>query len=127
MDVVRLHVFWLTGVPRQLPQRLNPDVRNGRTKVVGHRSAAAVADVSQMLRKTNRQGPGSLTTTAEVTRPTGDGIYQVVALTRKRPLDGRVTIGSSDGGVSAHVGACLAPNSKHWFTTSPPPSSHCHS
>ena len=62
-----------------------------------------------MLRETKRKGPGSLTNTDEAARLTGDGIYQVVALTRKRPLDGHVTIGTSDGGVREQMGGmpCL--------------------
>ena len=57
----------------------------------------------------NREGPGSLTNIDEVARLTGDGICQVVALTRERPLHRHVTIGTSNGGVSAQVGACLTP------------------
>ena len=64
-----------------------------------------------MLRETNREGPGNLTNRDEVTRLTGDGIYQVVVQTRESPLDGHVTIGTSDGGVSARMGACFAPGS----------------
>ena len=70
---VRLHVFSLKGVPMQLPQPFNSDVRNGmtgRVKVLGYRFAAVVADVGQMLRETNREGPGSLTNMNEVTRLT---------------------------------------------------------
>ena len=96
----------------QLPQSFNSDVCNGmigRVNVLGYRLAALVADVSQMLRKTNREGPGCLTNIDEVTRLTGDGIYQVVALTRESPLDVHVTIGTSNGGVSAQVGACFVP------------------
>ena len=57
----------------------------------------------------NHDGPGSLTNIDEVARLTGDGIYQVVALTRESPLDRHVTVGTSDGGVSAQVGVCLTP------------------
>ena len=57
----------------------------------------------------NREGPGSLTNIDEVARLTGDGICQVVALTRERPLHRHVTIGTSNGGVSMQVGTCLAP------------------
>ena len=95
----------------QLPQAFNSDVCNGmtgRVKVLGYRLAEVVADVSQMLRKRNREGPGCLTNIDEVTRLTGDGIYQVVALTHESPLDRHVTIGTSNGGVSAQKGACLA-------------------
>ena len=53
--------------------------------------------------------PGSLTNIDEVARLTGDGIYQVVALTRESPLDRHATVGTSDGGVSAQVGTCLTP------------------
>ena len=35
----------------------------------------------------------------------------VVALTREGPLDVNLTFGTSDGGVGAQVGACLAPAS----------------
>ena len=63
----------------------------------------------QMFRKTNREGPGSLTNIDEVARLTGDGIYQVVTLTRESPLDRHVTVGTSDGGVSAQVRTCLTP------------------
>ena len=69
----------------------------GKVKVLGYRFAAVVADVSQMLRKTNREGPGNLTNIDEVARMTGDGIYQVVAPTRESRLDGHVTIGTSNG------------------------------
>ena len=51
----------------------NADVRNGmtgRVKVLGYRFAAVVADVGQMLRETNREGPGSLTNIDEDTRLT---------------------------------------------------------
>ena len=87
---VRLHVFSPKGVPMQLPQAFNSDVCNGmtgRVKVLGYRLAEVVADVSQMLRKRNREGPGCLTNIDEVTRLTGDGIDQVVALTHESPLD----------------------------------------
>ena len=106
LDDVRLHVFSLKGVPMQLPQSFNSDVRNGMTgriNVLGYRLAALVADVSRC------EGPGCLTNIDEDTRLTGDGIYQVVALTRESPLDVHVTIGTSNGGVSAQVGACFAP------------------
>ena len=63
--------------------------------MVGYRLAVVVADVSQMLRKTNCEGLGSLTNIDEVARLTGDGIYQVVVLTRESPLDGHVTLGAS--------------------------------
>ena len=53
----------------------------GRVKVLGYRHAAVVADVIQMLRKTNHKGPGSITNIDEVARLTGDGVYQVAALT----------------------------------------------
>ena len=62
--------------------------------MLGYRFAAAMADVSQMLRKMNREGPGSLTNTDDVARLTGDGIYQVVVLTGESPLDGHVTTGT---------------------------------
>ena len=39
----------------------------------------------------------------QVARLTGDGIYQVVALTCESPLDGHMTIRTSNGGVSAPV------------------------
>ena len=52
-----------------------------RVKVLGYRFAAVMANVSQMFRKMNHEGPGSLTNIDEVARLTGDGIYQVVALT----------------------------------------------
>ena len=55
--------------------------------MLGYEFAAVVVDVSQMLRKTNREGPGCLTNIDEVARLTGDGVYQVVALTRESPLD----------------------------------------
>ena len=78
--------------------------------MLGYEFAEVVPDVSQRLRKTNREGAGSLTDTDEVAaRLTGDGVYQVVALTRGSPLDGHATIGTSDGGVRAQVGACLTP------------------
>ena len=54
--------------------------------MLGYEFAAVVADVSQMLLKTNREGPGCLTNTDEAARLTGDGIYQVVALTRESLL-----------------------------------------
>ena len=38
----------------------------GKVKVLGYRFAAVVADVSQILQKTNREGPGSLTNINEV-------------------------------------------------------------
>ena len=38
---------------------------------------------------------------------TGDGIYQVVALTCESSLDRHVTIGTSNGGVSAQMGHAL--------------------
>ena len=84
----------------------------GRVKVLGYRLAVVVADVSQMLRKTNCEGLGSLTNIDEVARLTGDGIYQVVALTCESPLDRHVTIGTSNGGVSTQVGTCLTPVSR---------------
>ena len=59
----------------------------GRVKVLGYRLAVVVADVSQMLRKTNCEGLGSLTNIDEVARLTGDGIYQVVTLACQSPLD----------------------------------------
>ena len=80
-----------------------------RVKVLGYRFAAVVEDVSQMLQKPNRKGPESLTNIDEVARLTGDSIYQVVALTCENPLDRHVTIGTSNGGVSAQVEACLTP------------------
>ena len=58
-------------------------------------------------KKTNREGPASLTNIDEVARLTGDGIYQVVALTCESPLHRHVTIGTSNGGVSAQVGAYI--------------------
>ena len=58
-----------------------------------------------MLRKTNLEGPGSITNIDEVARLTSNGIYQVVALTRESPLDRRVTTGTSNGGVSGQMGA----------------------
>ena len=104
-------MFSLKEVPiMQLPQSFNSDVRNGmtgRVNVLGYRLAALVADVSQMLRKTNREGPGCLTNIDEVARLTGDGIYQVVALTPESPLDVHVIIETSNGGVSAQVGHAL--------------------
>ena len=66
-----------------------------RVKVLGYRFAVVVADVSHMLRKMNREGPGSLMLQDDVARLTGDGIYQVVVLTRESPLDGHVTLGAS--------------------------------
>ena len=54
-------------------------------------------------KKTNREGPASLTNIDEVARLTGDGIYQVVALTCESPLDGHETIRTSNGGVSTPV------------------------
>ena len=63
--------------------------------MVGDRFAVVVADVSHMLQKMNCQGPGSLTLQDDVARLTGDGIYQVVVLTRESPLDGHVTLGTS--------------------------------
>ena len=77
--------------------------------MLGYRFAAVVVDVSQMFRKMNCEGPGSHTNIDEVARLTGDGIYQVVALARQSPLDRHVTIGTSNGGVSAQVGTRLTP------------------
>ena len=82
----------------------------GRVKVLGYRFAAVVVDVSQMLQKMKHEGPGSLTN-IDVARLTGDGGYQVQALTCESPLDRHVTIGTSksNGGVSTQAGACLTP------------------
>ena len=78
------------------------DIYNDKTsRVLCYRFAAVVADVSQMFWKTNREGPGSLTNIDEVARLTGDGIHQVVALTRESPLDRHGTIRTSNAGVSA--------------------------
>ena len=57
----------------------------------------------------NHEGPGSLINIDEVARLTSHGIYQVVTLTHESPLNRYVTIGTSNGGVSAQVGACLTP------------------
>ena len=84
--------------------------------MLGYWLAVVVADVGQMLGKANHKGSGtsgSLTNVDHVAQLTGDGIHQIVALTREGPLDVHLTFGTSNGGVDAQVGACLAPVSGH--------------
>ena len=76
--------------------------------MLGYWPAAVLADVGQMLGKANLEGPGRLVNVDHVTGLTRDGIHQVVALTGEGPLDVHLTFGTSDGGVGAQVGACLA-------------------
>ena len=62
-----------------------------------------------MLGKANHKRYGRFTDVDHAARLTGDGIHQVVALTREGLLDVYLTLGTSDGGGGAQMGACFAP------------------
>ena len=76
-----------------------------------YRFAAVVADVSQMFRNLAdicHNLVYAITNIDEVARLTGDGIHQVVALTRESPLGRHGTIRTSNAGVRAQNSSSLS-------------------